>query len=537
MNKLINYFPKKYKPYDHQTSILTNIESLLDDKKCKYIIIQAPTGSGKSLLSATLALSTSNPSSNYVRYIDEGKIYEKNHIGECIYEHEFEKEPDFGAFVLTTSKTLQNQYNKLFEDCTILKGKQNYTCNLDNGFKADLAPCSLANSVFKKCLNDRTCEYYNLRNYALKNRFTVLNYSVFLNLPEFLRRRQYIVCDEASELEDEIVDHFSAHIEYSKFSFIKDKLLTEDSNQAYNWLNDLLIDVNDEVNDLTKILSNKKHFSIDKAIKLRQYKQLQEKLSMVSQNWYNCEYIIEKDADAAHFIPLRICNLTEHIFKHAKKIILMSATIIDPKTFAKTLGIKDYQYVETKSVFNPKKAPIYCPGKHNLNYSNINKNLPKVVDDALQICNHFKDSKGVIHAHNFKIVEAIRKQTKRNNRFLYREGNITNEHILDEHFLRKDPTILVSPSLSFGIDLPGHKFQIIIKLPYLPLGSKRILRLFKEDPEWYQMKMLITLSQMCGRIIRSVNDEGSTFILDGQAVSMIKSNWDKLPEAIKERLQ
>ena len=83
---------------------------------------------------------------------------------------------------------------------------------------------------------------------------------------------------------------------------------------------------------------------------------------------------------------------------------------------------------------------------------------------------------------------------------MFREENATNEDILFEHFAVKDPTVLVSPSLSYGIDLKDElaRFQIIVKLPYLPLSDKRIKKIFDTDKDWYENRMLNTLVQASG---------------------------------------
>ena len=80
------------------------------------------------------------------------------------------------------------------------------------------------------------------------------------------------------------------------------------------------------------------------------------------------------------------------------------------------------------------------------------------------------------------------------------------------------------------------RFQVVIKLPYLPLGSKRIKALFDRDKIWYQNKMLTTLVQACGRCTRHINDFADTFILDGQIVKVLKDNWLKLPKYFKDRI-
>ena len=46
----------------------------------------------------------------------------------------------------------------------------------------------------------------------------------------------------------------------------------------------------------------------------------------------------------------------------------MSATIIDPTNFCKSLGIDKFKYVEAESSFNAENAPIRCTTKVKLNY-------------------------------------------------------------------------------------------------------------------------------------------------------------------------
>lgn len=218
----------------------------------------------------------------------------------------------------------------------------------------------------------------------------------------------------------------------------------------------------------------------------------------------------------------------------------MSATLIDHEIFAKTLGIapNQYKYIEVDSEFDPQQSPIYCNSKIRLNYKNMDTQLPKLVKTANTICEHFKDKKGIIHTHSFKITEALIKSVKGQKRFLIRSPGITNEAILNEHFMRDDGTVLISPSLGFGTDLKDEfgRFSIIMKTPYLPLGSERIKRLAKRSQEWYEMKALVNLVQMCGRTTRNYDDHSDTFILDATALDLIRRNKDKIPKFFLKRL-
>jgi Rad3-related DNA helicase len=97
---------------------------------------------------------------------------------------------------------------------------------------------------------------------------------------------------------------------------------------------------------------------------------------------------------------------------------------------------------------------------------------------------------------------------------------------------------LISPSLGFGTDLYGDfgRFQIIMKAPYLPLGSKRIKTLAARNQRWYEMKALVNLVQMCGRTTRSKEDHSNTYILDAQVIDLIKRNRSRLPQWFIHRL-
>ena len=68
---------------------------------------------------------------------------------------------------------------------------------------------------------------------------------------------------------------------------------------------------------------------------------------------------------------------------------------------------------------------------------------------------------------------------------------VSNEEIYREHKEREDDTVMVSPSMTHGIDLKDNlgEFQIILKAPYSPLNDDRIKKKFNEDKEWYQNKV------------------------------------------------
>jgi len=540
-SRYLSHFPQEYSPSDQQIKLIKGVERAFNKGK-KFVICCAPTGTGKSFLAKTLAGISSPATDKFKESIQSYSAYKQDFAGNYISEIDCLSQPPFGTFALTITKSLQDQYLKLFPDTDILKGKSNYICDVDPHFDVETAPCVLVPKIRDECWEKNRCPYYNARNSALLSRFAVLNYKMFLALPSHVKRKNFIICDEASELEDELIKQYSAEINYERlraYGIDCKTLLTDSKDKVRTWVCENIFQISEQINTLINRV-NKKHRTLSQPekIKLQYLKNAHNSLTSVDTLWRDCEYIIDKDIKKVLLTPLRADKLTKFIFNHADNVLLMSATIIDHKNFAKTLGITDYEYVEVESDFNPEKSPIYVSSQNKLNYKNLTNTLPAICEQIKTIIDHHKNEKGIIHTHSKDITNFIKAKLEGNKRFLFRDETANNEAILKEHYETDFPTILVSPSLSFGVDLKDNlaRFQIIIKLPYPPLSSKHIKKLFDTDKDWYENKMLNALVQACGRATRSKNDFSTTYILDGNIVNALKRTKHKLPKSFIDRI-
>jgi len=540
-SRYLSHFPQEYSPSDQQIKLIKGVERAFNRGK-KFVICCAPTGTGKSFLAKTLAGISSPATDKFKESIQSYSAYKQDFAGNYISEIDCLSQPPFGTFALTITKSLQDQYLKLFPDTDILKGKSNYICDVDPHFDVETAPCVLVPKIRDECWEKNRCPYYNARNSALLSKFAVLNYKMFLALPNHVKRKNFIICDEASELEDELIKQYSAEVNYDRlraYGIDCKTLITDSKDKARTWLCEYIFQISEQINTLINRV-NKKHRTLSQPekIKLQYLKNAHNSLTTVDTLWRDCEYIIDKDAKKVLLTPLRADKLTKFIFNHADNILLMSATIIDHKNFAKTLGITDYEYVEVESDFNPEKSPIYVSSQNKLNYKNLTNTLPAICEQIKTIIDHHKNEKGIIHTHSKDITNFIKTKLEGNKRFLFRDETANNEAILKEHYETDFPTILVSPSLSFGVDLKDSlaRFQIIIKLPFPPLSSKHIKKLFDTDKDWYENKMLNALVQACGRATRSKNDFSTTYILDGNIVNALKRTKHKLPKSFIDRI-
>lgn len=539
MSKLLLSFPDGYTPNDSQVSILKGIESAISRGE-KFIVANAPTGSGKSFIAPTLANYSNPVPDDFKDAVDDYSIF--NSFDEDVTDPtRFDR---FGVYALTITKSLQDQYKETFKYTGILKGQSNYQCNVDEEETVDTAPCLFTEGLKKKCWECNTCSYYNDRNAMLKSNFSALNYSMFFSLPDHLKRRQILVLDEASELEGQLVSQFTCEVDIPflvKIGVPVKAIPSDKKSDIIKWLTDLHSKEQEKLGEYLKFFESVKKKDASFQKKKGEYSKLSimsQSLDLLIDTYYDSQYILERIDNKVKFTPLKVDALSDYIFKFADHVVLLSATIIDPANFCKTLGIDSFEYIETESIFDPKKSPIYILAKQKINYKNLKDMLPKLAHQIEGILEEHVGDKGIIHTHTQFITDYVSNRVK-SKRLLCREPGVNNEQLLETHIESSEDTVLVSPSMSYGVDLKGDlaKFQIILKAPWLPTKDLRVEQMMKIDKTWYSNKMLCTMVQATGRGTRAKSDECITYILDGSIFDAINRNQSKLPKYFMDRIQ
>ena len=532
MNNLILNFPEGFNPRDKQAKALNAIEKAFENGK-KFVIVHADTGVGKTHLSKTLGNVSKDVPVEFERIVKNYSVF-----GETGPELVTGFEP-FGCYALTITKSLQDQYQNTFDDTGVLKGKSNYQCDVDDTLSVDVAPCIYVANQKNECWKANRCPYYNSRNDMLTSKFSALNYSMFFSLPNHLKKRQIMVCDEGSELEEQLVGQFTCEVDIPLVTpFTNDD---KNKTKVLEWVSKIVENVTASVEDykewFSENTSKKDIITFNK--KKQEYTKLsnlQNSLSLLSETFWDSDYIIERVESGVRFIPLKVDVLSKYLFDYAEKVVILSATIIDPIAYCKSLGIKDYEYIHIGTDFEPEKSPIHIMANQKLNFQNLKSMLPTLMKQIKGIMEHHKDDKGIIHTHTQYLTDYIRENIN-SDRLLCREPGVNNEQLLEMHEESEEPTVLVSPSMTYGVDLKGDlaRFQIILKAPWLPTKDVRVEKLMKIDKEWYSNAMLKTLVQACGRGVRSEDDWCETYILDGSIFDAIHRNKKKLPKFFLDR--
>ena len=512
-------FPSE-KPRELQLETISKIYNAIE-KGYKYIILEAVSGFGKSLIATTLA-----------------NIYSK------------EK-----SYILTTTNQLIDQYIDEFGEDKLLhlkprhksickkfsRGTKEYRCS---EFRCRYSQCIYYqnSNISKDFDKTNSCEYlYNIKE-GQKSDTLICTYAYFLKENFYhknnLKSRKLIICDEGHNIDDKISDSVALDIKEKQFN--KELELDMDNEFNYIYQNE---DYYFYLLKFKKIYESKIKNMDRNNVDYGKYKKRLEDIEkfMSYFNKSNENLAFEKTYDnyfgnkypKFRFKPVTVKNMIhDSLFNFSDVCIFMSSSIFDHENFAYDLNINTNEVYSLRvpNIFDISNNPIKIYNEFNMDNEHIENGIMKdtlqVIKDILK--KHDKE-KGVIHTSN-------------TDQSTFLKNNIDDSRILNEYFKNREeeleyfknsnePLVLISPSMNEGTDLPGElcRFQIIFKLPYLPSEDARIKKrkeTYEDGKEWYRFKMLTRLIQGYGRGIRYEDDYCKTYILDNRLLEIIYEDLD-----------
>jgi Rad3-related DNA helicase len=345
-----------------------------------------------------------------------------------------------------------------------------------------------------------------------------------------LRKRQSVIVDEAHNAEKEILGFADIEISRSRaegldldLPFFQEGQIKE----AFDWLESKFLPAGKiEEERLEAEMSMASHDDRDAAIAIsRKHDALDKYLCKVRriketnpEDWF----VYSDEKTGSLFVkPLTAAMFSEELlFNSGKRILMMSATILDKKTFARNLGIDMSQagFLRLESDFPVENRLIHFYPTGKMSMAHQEHTIPKMLKMLEKILTKHEGEKGIIHCQSYKIQKIVQEHfmnTKHGSRLLVHSSFDRTETII-HHTNSEDPTILLSPSMTEGLDLKDDlsRFQVIIKLPFPYLGDKFIKARMARDPSWYTWQTALTMVQATGRSIRSGDDYAITYVLD-----------------------
>lgn len=479
------------------------------EKGYKYIVLEAVSGFGKSLIANTLS-----------------NIYSEG-----------------GSYILTTTNQLANQYAKNFKkyDIARLKPRYSFSCK-KNGSTCSAYTCRYGKCEYYNYINSQnntvrelSCEYLYQLKEGLKSDSAICTYDFFIQEnfyhSNYFKPRKLLICDEGHNIDEKITNSTSLKIYPRRFS--KDMKLNKSTEYMYLNQNEDYYYYLRKFRRLYEIQLEDKKEGSGLYIKLK--KRLEDISKFMNYFKKNNENLTFKIGDSEEWIfkPVKVNRIiNDALLKYADVCIFMSSSIFDHENFAFDIGIDESEIYSLRvpNTFDQSKNPINICTKFDMSKDPMETGAAeKSINDIKRILNIHKDEKGIIHTSNYDQVIYLRE--KLNNKRVITHNSNNRENVLNKFRESSAPMVLISPSMNEGVDLPGDlcRFQIIFKLPYLPFEDpwvKKRENLYEDGKEWYDYKMLTKLIQAHGRGIRFEGDYCKTYVLDNRLFDVINNDLE-----------
>ncbi len=534
----VENFRQGVTPREGQKYILSQIESLIKSGHTQ-IIISAPTGIGKSHVAKAIA----------------------DTLGE--------------AFIITSTKLLQDQYKSDFIELKSIKGKSNFECRqlmekshiedkaraLLKGLTCDKGRCIIKENgkIVSSCEyreprgDGKQCVYYKQKDAGLAYNQTILNYAMYFYLKAYQSDlpgvdRRVIIFDEAHTIENEVVRFIGYDVwgSYLMETGLDQKNFELESiDGMLDLLESLQVGYKDMLQQNSKPNTPKE---------IMAQKRMEQRLDGIvaasreirtnSQNFIMQEPEFDNQGSLRRVsvAPLDISRYTKELFDSEIQVY-MSATI-DKKNFSRIMGFQDCGFIDVpKSPFLPQNRRI---GFNNV--ARLSSRSPESDDVAVakvinSIMSMHPDSRGLILTSSKYRCHSLQKRLSpeqaRRIQLAHskNEDNSTIDEVLKYHSEMPNG-VLLSSSLWQGIDLKGDlsRFQIIEKCPYPYLGDRRVKAKTQANRSWYIYQTIIKLLQGFGRSVRDSDDYATTYVMDSSVQSLLNQNRDMIPAAYHDVL-
>lgn len=394
--------------------------------------------------------------------------------------------------ILTSTRALQDQYHDTDSSLADIRGMRNYRCLVEpDPIKCDRGPCRIG----EKCqLRTGGCIYFDTWQAAVEAPIVVTSYAYWLSGEDRLGTRDVVILDEAHAARGELLDAVGA--EWLESS------LPCAPPEASSWARSRLKDY-----------KARSHRELIEQFKL-------QSIARVRPDWS----IVVGQGGQVVAEPRDIRNLGETLFREAKLVVWMSATLTKSMIESMIPGKESGSIVwhEAKSPFPAADRPVIWVQTGRMDSKTEAESLPEWKLRIDQIIGRRLDRKGIVHTVSYRRRDLILAQSK------YREHMITHEnsHDIDEIVARwkamEAPAILVSPSVGTGFDLGEADYQIIGKVPFPSKTDPKVKVRTLNDPDYVTAATVQALVQASGRAVRKLGDRAETFIIDDHVSWLVR---------------
>jgi ATP-dependent DNA helicase DinG len=461
----------------------------------RFVLFEGPPGSGKSLVARSVA-----------KLLD----FRRTHY-------------------LTGTIQLQEQYES--DGVTRAVGRPNFQCGIEP-VGADAAICTVGG----KCVHAGPrgasgCDYFDQKRAAAGAREAVFNYAYWLRQVNYagFPKPNFIVADEAHTLKDHVRSFAEVSVLRSALGKVGIRK-TPDGDDWPEWHRWAVAHFPYVKKRYVETLKDPPSEGEPEKIRhFRSIHALYQSVMMLSAQPDDAEWIVQSNPYGWSFKPIWVHHFVPQLaLNHAaSKVLLMSATILNREVFTQLHGLptNDVEFIQEPSRFSVHQRPLYYSpverGKRGADQS-------ATIAGVAAILGRHPTDRVVVHTvSNWlarEIAEGVRLRPESVGRAILTHGSGDRIRVLQ--LFRDTPgAVLISPSMHTGVDLPDDllRVQIIVRLPFPDLGDPLIKAQMKnatrDNPldkgnRAYTYDTAATLVQTYGRIMRSADDYGTTYLLD-----------------------
>lgn len=497
----------------------------------RHVIIEAPTGIGKSAVATTI----------------HRVMKERNRM--------------FRTGIITATKGLQDQYVSDDTSIVSLMGRTNYACPQQVGPYGS-GKCKQLQSE-QLCNKKIICPYFKAREkWRFQADLRITNMAFQITAPVDLigdteTRTNLVIIDECHVVDEQLVNNAKLIVNIAAMQHIEKVAGKGFVGYFTEFINEFLDHSNGEVlvpsTDMKTVAVGLADRIASKVTELRtkaesltgtaeaailgvvdELEQISDALT--SFHTANGEWIVNEFAYAnlVELQPVYAYQVVDRgLYEKADQFIHMSATICGEAEYMRNMGIKskDAAFIAVKNPI-PKEQRLIL----GMNLMNVSKDFDRVrlatfVD---KIIKRHPNQNGVIHTVSFKLAEEIKEFSENADRMI-----ISNDREEIMRFLAS-PTgnIVLSPSVEEGYDFKGDlaRWQIIAKVPFEFLGSKWVKLNADRSSEWYSRKAIVRTVQAAGRAVRGVDDYATTYVIDDNFKRLVGRNQHLVPTWFNDAL-
>ena len=143
------------------------------------------------------------------------------------------------------------------------------------------------------------------------------------------------------------------------------------------------------------------------------------------------------------------------LFRLGKKVLMLSATILDVDVMARSLGIdrSELAAYRMKNRFPVENRPIYVRpvAKMTGGKDKMQEWMPKLIAGVEKILDQYPEQRGIIHTHNNAIMEALTSKIKPKYfaRLITQREFPDKKELLSVHAKRHN-SVIVAPAMQIG---------------------------------------------------------------------------------------